>query len=115
MEKRLLSQRDIMDALKRATTSFEGAEERWQRRAKDGLTDEELEEALRYEIGIAGGSSAKDILSVEYQRSGLKIWAAWEGTNAYRDCPVLEGRRTMLLAREVYGIADPSDEQLTMF
>ncbi len=115
MEKRLLSPDDIIEALKRATNSYEGAEERWQERTRRGLTDEQLEEALAYELGTAGGSGGRDILSVEYCRSGLKIWAGWEGTNSYRDRPVLEGKRTMMLAREVYGIADPTDAQLAMF
>lgn len=115
MEKRLLSPDDIIEALKRATNSYQGAEERWQARARQGLTDEQLEEALAYELGTAGGSSGRDILSVEYSRAGLKIWAGWEGTNSYRDRPVLEGKRTMMLAREVYGIADPSDVQISMF
>jgi hypothetical protein len=115
MEKRMLSHADIIEALRRSTTSFEGAEERWLARARKGLSDEELSETLAYEIGIAGGSSGRDILSVAHQRSGLKIWAGWEGTNTCRDQPVLEGRRTMHLTREVYGIADPRDNQLAMF
>ena len=115
MEKKQLSQSDIIDALRRATSSYEGAEERWWERAKQGLTDEQLELALAYELGTAGGSSGRDMLSVEYSRSGLKIWASWESTNSYSDSPVLEGRRTMMLAREVYGIADPTDMQMAMF
>lgn len=115
MEKRMLSQTDIIEALRRATTSFEGADERWQARARSGLTDAELGDVLKYEIGIAGGSSGRDILSVEYQRSGLKIWAGWQGTNSFRDCPVLEGKRTMQMAREIYGICDPLDKQNAAF
>ncbi len=115
MEKRQLSQSDIVEALRRATNSYQGAEERWQERARQGLTDEQLEEALAYELGTAGGSSGRDILSVEYSRSGLKIWASWESTNSYSDRPVLEGKRTKMLAREVYGIADPTEMQMAMF
>lgn len=115
MEKRILSQADIIEALRRATTSYEGAEERWRTRARKGLSDAELEDALKYEIGIAGGSSGRNMLCVEHQRSGLKIWAGWEGTNSYSNRPVVEGKRTMQLTREVYGIADPTDEQLALF
>ncbi len=55
METRLLSPDDIIEALKRATNSYEGAQDRWQERAKQGLTDEQLEQALAYELGTAGG------------------------------------------------------------
>lgn len=115
MEKRQLSHSDIIEALRRATNSYQGAEKRWQERASRGLTDEQLEEALAYELGTAGGSGGRDILSIEYSRSGLKIWASWDSTNSYRDSPVLEGKRTMMLAREIYGIADPTDMQRRLF
>lgn len=115
MEKRLLSPDDIIEALKRATNSYEGAQDRWQERARQGLTDKQLEAELAYELGIAGGSGSMNDLCIAYQRSGLKIWAGWHGADRYSGGPVLEGKRTMMLAREVYGIADPTDAQLAMF
>lgn len=107
-----LTHEDVEEAFRRSTNSFAGAAERWAARVESGLTDEELAEALRYELGIAGGSSGCGSLSVAYQGAGLKIWAGWAGSPLTP--PALEGARTVAFAREYYGIPDPSDEQMKL-
>jgi len=107
-----LTHEDVEEAFRRSTNSFAGAAERWAARVESGLTDEALAEALRYELGIAGGSSGCGSLSVAYQGAGLKIWAAWDVCSLAP--PVLEGARTVAFAREYYGIPDPSNEQMKL-
>ena len=110
-----LSTEDKHHAFKRATNSFKGAAERWVERAQTGMTDEELADALAFEMGISGGMGSKNELSIAYQGSGLKIWAAWSIEDRDMDNPIFEGKATIAMAREVYGIYDPSDNQLAMF
>ena len=55
--------------------------ERWKERARTGLTDFQIQAALRYELGIMGGSGGPGQPSLAYQGSGLKIWASWDGIN----------------------------------
>ena len=115
MEIRQLAAADRLHAFMRATGGYERAAERWAERAQTGLTDEELAEALAYEIGIFGGSCGPGELAITYQGAGLKIWASWEIINHVTEPPVFEGRATIAKAREVYGICDPSDMQLSFF
>lgn len=44
---------------------------------------------------------------------GLKIWGSWQGINHVQDRPLFEGRATIAMAREVYGIRDPADRQMS--
>lgn len=55
-----LNESDIKDAFMQAVHSYANAKKRWQERAVKGLTDDELAKALRYELGIAGGSGCRD-------------------------------------------------------
>lgn len=102
-------------AFRRATNGFANAGERWKERARTGLSDDQLEEALRYELGIMGGSGGPGQPSLAYQSAGLKIWASWDGINMVQDKPILAGRATLNMAREIYGIRDPSDRQTSLF
>ena len=70
-----LSQEDIRIAFMRAVHSMAGAKARWEHYTQVGLNDAELNKALQHELGIFGGSSGQDIISIAYQGSGLKIWA----------------------------------------
>ncbi len=112
---RELTQDDVRNGFIRAVCSYSGARERWTERSSTGLTDEELKEALAYELGTAGGSGAKGALHVNYQGAGLKIWIAWEIVNPYSMPPTLQGSGTMRMAREVFAIADPNNDQLALF
>lgn len=112
---RSLTQEEKLWAFRRATCSMQGAKERWAQRAARGLTDEQLAEALRYEIGIYGGFSGPDSLSVSYQGAGLKIWASWETHNTVTDAPAFKGAASIAMARQVYGIRNPQDKQFALF
>ncbi|MGI9375050.1 MAG: hypothetical protein ACR2PC_02965 [Tsuneonella suprasediminis] len=107
-----LTREDVEEAFRRATNSVVEAAERWAARAEFGLTDEELAEALRYELGIAGGTGGRGALCVAYQGAGLKIWAGKSGWALTP--PILEGQRTIAFAREYCGIPNPSDEQMKL-
>jgi hypothetical protein len=110
-----LTDEDRKEAFLRAVTHTQGAKSRWQERTETGLTDTDLEKALRYELGIAGGSGCSVSVKVEYEGAGLKIWASWQGVNPCIDAPIFEGRQAMAMARQVFGIADPDDKQMSLF
>jgi hypothetical protein len=112
---RELTADDKRIAFLRATRSMSGAAGRWKQRAATGMTDEQLAEALRYELGIFGGSSAgKDCPALTYQGNGLKIWANWEIVNHVTTPPTFQGAHTIAMARVVYGIRHPDDRQLSL-
>ncbi len=109
---RPLTQADKIEAFKRATSCLAhwyGDE------IKAGMTDEQLEDALGRALGIMGGSSGPDCISVSYQGAGLKIWASWTYPNIVTDRPVFQGRATICMAREVYSIPDPANRQQSLF
>ncbi len=113
---RPLSQEDKLQAFRKATCSMEGAADRWAQRAARGLTDDQLTEALRFEIGIFGGSSSyRDCPALTFQASGLKIWAAWEWPDHVNSKPIFQGRSTMDMARQIYGVRNPDNKQLALF
>ncbi len=112
---RILTDEDKKAAFICATNNMQGATSRWQQRAESGLNDEQLHDALRYELGIAGGSSCADSISVSYAGAGLKIWASWQSVNDCIDAPIFEGKQTIAMARLVYGITDASDTQMALF
>jgi len=112
---RPVTQSDKRLAFIRTVHTTSGAKDRWQARAKTGLTDEELKRALAYELGIAGGCSGyDDCPAIAYQAAGLKIWASWDSVNAYSDSPVLEGEHTIRMARQVLNILNPDDKQMSL-
>ncbi|PCJ97312.1 MAG: hypothetical protein COA45_10275 [Zetaproteobacteria bacterium] len=111
-----LTKYDKKNAFIAAVTSFQNADIRWQERNRSGLTDNQLEEALRYELGIAGGCTANNNRpAVSYQGSGLKIWVSWDYPNPCIDAPIFERNSTMKMARAVYKISNPDDTQLSLF
>lgn len=113
--KKPLTHHDKEAAFEAATCSYSGAKARWVERAKTGLTDEELEEALKYELGIAGGSSGCSARpAIHYQGAGLRIWADWDWPNSCIDKPILAGKRTIEMARYVFGIREPNEKQMEL-
>ena len=112
---RALTLEEKLWAFRKATNGFAKAGNRWAERARTGLCDAKLEEALRYELGIMGGYGAPGQPSLSFQGAGLKIWASWHGNNKTSDQPLFAGRATIAKAREVYGIRDPSDRQGSLF
>lgn len=115
IDMRKLAREEKIEAFKRATGGFSDHSKRWSKYAKKGLTDEQLTDALKYEIGIFGGSGGPDMISITYQGAGLKIWASWETHNHVQDVPLFQGKQTLEMARHVYGICDPSDMQMALF
>lgn len=112
---RILTEEDKKSAFMRAVTSTQGAKQRWKERLETGLNDQDLHDALRYELGIAGGSGCRNSIDVAYEGAGLKIWASWQSANPCIDAPIYEGKHTMAMARLVFEIADPENKQLALF
>jgi|TARA_R110002073_G_scaffold184800_10_gene343343 hypothetical protein len=114
-EYRELSPEDKLYAFRKATNGFSQSEGRWRERAARGLTDEELKAALEFELGIYGGSGGPGEMSLAFQATGLKIWADWNTVVPDRDRkPIFQGAATIRMAREVYGIIDPTDAQMAL-
>ena len=109
-----LSYDDKVYAFKRATGGFAKSHQRWADRAASGLNDEQLQEALKYEIGIFGGSCGPNQMDITYQGAGLKIWAGWSILNHHEAKPIFDEQSTIEMARLVYGISDPDDDQLSL-
>ena len=80
-----------------------------------GMTDKELEDALVSSLGIFGGSSSPDRVSVCYKGSGLKIWGGRHCINHVLESPLFEGNITLKMARDVYEIANPDEDQMMLF
>jgi hypothetical protein len=68
----------------------------------DGPWRRKLEEALRSEIGIMGGSGGPGQPSLACQGAGLKTWCWWESINLVQNTPIFTDRATVAMAREVY-------------
>jgi hypothetical protein len=110
-----IGEAERMAGFRAATCGMAGAAARWRERAARGMSDDELAKALATEIGIFGGRSSPDGISLTYQAAGLKIWISWEIGNTREQPPSFQGRATMAMAREVYRIKDPADTQLALF
>lgn len=88
----------------------------WIELAQTGAEDDELAITLERMIGIEGGTSARDHCPATwYRAAGLRIWASWEMVFPHRERPIFAGRTTIAMAREVFAIPDPSDDQLKLF
>lgn len=81
---------------------------------KQGVSDDRLTELLKRALGIVGGSCGPNRLHVSHQGSGLKIWASREIHNHCQMTPVFQGAQTIKMAREVYGIEDSSEDQMSL-
>ncbi|MBK8174848.1 MAG: hypothetical protein IPK66_06135 [Rhodospirillales bacterium] len=110
----VLTEEEKTYAFLKATGGMSGAAQRWRDRAAKGMTDEELAEALAFELG-QGGSSGPDSLSISQNGAGLRIWASWDVQNIHTAKPVFAGKHSIAKAREVYRIRDPADRQLALF
>ncbi len=82
---------------------------------KDGMTDKELEAALVSSLGTFGGSGSRDRLYISFKGAGLKIWGGWHIVNHVEEQPLFEGKETIAMAREIYDIFDPDDNQMNLF
>jgi len=98
-------------AFRRVTCSMAGARERWAERARTGMTNAQLAEALQFEIGVGGTCDHEFWIEHSY----MNIWVAGPEGGVDRSHPTFSGAFTIKTAREVYGIADPSIPQLGLF
>lgn len=88
---------------------------RYQKEMDAGMSDEQLETALKDVLGIFGGSGGPKRPSITFQGSGLKIWGAWHVINHVKEPPLYQGKATINMAREVYEIVNPQDKQIQLF
>lgn len=106
-----LCQEDRIEVFRMATRSLV----HWHKeKFKGGMTDEELEVALKQSLGIFGGSSGPDRLGVSHQGSGLKIWGGRHIVNHVQEVPLYQGKDTIAMARDLYDIADPEEKQMRL-
>lgn len=110
-EQRPLTRQDTEEVFRIATR---GLAARHQLRITEGMTDVELTSALEEVLGIFGGSCAPGRLSVAHQASGLKIWGGWHIVNHHTEKPLFQGARTLAMARYLYDIKDPNDDQQSL-
>ena len=99
----------------RAVHSYSGSKDRWEKRSEKPMSDEELQEALKYELGIHGGGGCRDSISIAHQGCGLKIWADRDHANFCLDEPFLQGAQTIKMARLVFNIIDAANPQTDLF
>lgn len=109
---RQLTQADRIEVFRLATRSVT---RHFKEQIEIGMTDDELAAALEQILGIFGGSSGPDRLSVAYTGAGLRIWGGWHVVNHVAEQPLFSGRQTIAMAREVYGISNPDDQQLNLW
>lgn len=81
---------------------------------KSGMSEPELTSALESVLGLFGGSYGPGRMDVAHQASGLKIWGGWHIVNHHTEPPLFQGAKTLAMARHIYGIANPEDDQLTL-
>lgn len=108
---RELTRYDRQESFCRATRDFA---RRYEQEINCGMSDADLENALKESLGIFGGCGCKDSISLCWQGAGLRIWAGWHGCNSYLEEPIFEGRETIAMAREIYQINDPDMDQLSL-
>ncbi|MBZ0130798.1 MAG: hypothetical protein K8F59_17005 [Rhodobacteraceae bacterium] len=107
-----LSQTDRLEIFRLATR---GLSSRYANNIAAGMHDAELCAVLEDILGIFGGCCGPGRLSVTYQGSGLKIWGGWHIVNHITEEPLYTGARTVAMARQVLGIANPGDAQMQLF
>jgi hypothetical protein len=107
-----LTQADKELIFKQATT---GLVHWYGKQFDSGMTDEELESALKSTLGIFGGSGGSGRPSVSFSGTGLRIWGAWHTVNHVKEKPLFSGKATIAMARQVYRIKDPDNTQMDLF
>jgi hypothetical protein len=108
-----LTHEEKLWAFRQATNSIENARARWLERAESGMSDSDLAQALEYELGIFGGRYGPNGLSLIYKGNGLKIWVG-RGSARSDGPPVYAGALSIAMAREMYGIKEPGDTQMSL-
>lgn len=79
------------------------------------MTNDEVAEALRFEIHTEGGGGCRDTPDYHYNVSGLRVWVGWR-LNPYRDKPTWQGAAAVAMARHIYGIRSEAESpQMSLF
>ena len=86
-----------------------------QHRFEEGMSDVEIEHALKDQFGDFGSRGGPGQLHITYQGAGLKLWVSWHIHNYVREEPALVGAVTIAMAREIYGITNSDDRQMDFF
>lgn len=98
-----------MKGLRRAMACMQGAPNRWEERAKTGLTDSELKEALSFELGAFGGVSCSDY-QVSHINTPISIFL---GSTCARLAPgvrVVKGAELLKVARAIWNVQEPGSQ-----
>lgn len=111
-EQRSLTPEDKIEVFRIATS---GLVHHFCSRFKAGMSDRELQAALETTLGIFGGSGGPNRLSISYMASGLRIWGGWHVVNHVIERPLYSGQSTIAMARAIYRIANPDNDQLDLF
>ena len=109
---RPLTEADKVMIFKLATASLP---RRYSDAINAGMSDEDLSNALQSVLGIFGGSGGPGRPSISFTGSGLRIWGGWHIVNHVTEKPIFAGAATVAMARTVYKIKDPKDDQLALF
>lgn len=109
---RSVTPKDKVAALKAVTPRFYREN---QHRFEDGMSDMEIEHALKDQFGDFGSRGGPGQLHITQQAACLKIWISWHIHNHVREEPALVGTGTIAMAREVYGIVNYDDGQMALF
>jgi hypothetical protein len=80
-----------------------------------GMSDAALTSALEQVLGVFGGSCGPGRMDVAHQAAGLKIWGGWHFVNYHTEKPLFQGETTLAMARYIYEIENPDDEQMALF
>lgn len=112
-----ISEKDKRLGLLVAVTRMSESLERWKRRMYQEMSDNQLEEIIRYELGIFGGLSGTDKHpAVEFSRSGLRLWISRGGfMNTVLDEPTIQGKETIDLIRDIFSIKESGIDQYSLF
>ena len=108
---RPLSEADKEMIFRKATASFPV---RYAAAIEDGMSDADLETALKSVLGIFGGSGGPDQPSIAFSGNGLRIWGSWKTVNLVCNKPLFAGKQTVLMTRQLYAIANPDDAQMRL-
>lgn len=107
-----LSPTETREVFREATHAMENAAERWSERAETGRTDDQLEQDIVFEVGTGGRTCRKTRHLVDYTSGAIRAGRSWQELKA---CNPLSPRAAIPLARDLYGIADPSNPQQSLF
>jgi hypothetical protein len=106
-----LTAEERLRIFKRATHTFSC----WYKdKIKNPLTDEELEALLKSGLRISGGTFPGD-MSFWANGAGLRIWGSRGICMSEKGKPLFQGKQTIAMAREIYGIANPDVAQGSLF